>query len=129
MVERFDVEAYLEELECPRCGKIGMNGNGGEFYVCPVCEYEGSIYEDKYQEDEFSIEEHFAERHCPMCGELGKFRLLEDSDDQYVCLECGYEGSIWNDIQEDRDANDYFWEEALHGYTEEEKGEVFDKEP
>ena len=128
MVERFDLEAYLEELECPMCCNVGMRGNGGDTYICPVCDYEGCIYEDEYQDEEFNIEEHFAQRHCTMCGEIGHFRMLEDSRDEYVCLECRYKGSIQNDIQNDIDARDYFWDEALHGYSEADKGEVFDKE-
>lgn len=124
----FDLETYLEDLECPECHTTGMLGNGGEFYICPVCDHEGSIYEDEWMEEEFKVEEYLSERHCTMCGELGRFKLLEDSRDAYVCLECGCEGSIQDDIQNDKDARDYFWDEALYGYSEADKGEVFDKE-
>ena len=39
------------------------------------------------------------------------------------CTNCGHEGNVQDDIDE----QNYFWEEALWGYSEDEKGEVFDK--
>lgn len=121
MVEKYDLEIYLGDMECPECNWKGMKENGDGRYICPMCLHEGSIYEEEYD-----VEEHFKGRHCPMCGELARFELLEDSTDAYVCLECGYEGSIRNDIQNDIDEREFFWNDALHGYSEEGKGEVFD---
>lgn len=59
---------------------------------------------------------------CPECGERNHLELME-GDGNYRCNHCGYEGNIQDDI----DARNYFWDEILCGYDEEDKGEVFDE--
>lgn len=61
---------------------------------------------------------------CPECGTQGQYNLIPPLFDSYRCQECEYEGYL----QEDIDAENYFWEEALSSYDEDEKGEVFDKD-
>ena len=39
-------DAILEDMECPECGHVGMEANGGFEYICPNCDYEGSLEED-----------------------------------------------------------------------------------
>lgn len=39
-------DAILEDMECPRCGHIGMETNGSYEYFCPHCDYEGSLAEE-----------------------------------------------------------------------------------
>ena len=49
------VSAYdeiLEDMECPDCGHVGMDANGGFEYICPNCGYEGSLEEDFEDEDD-----------------------------------------------------------------------------
>lgn len=62
-------------------------------------------------------------KQCPACGTQGQCEQIQVGTDLYRCKACGYEG----DMQEDIDAENYFWEEALGSYGEDEKGEVFDK--
>ena len=58
---------------------------------------------------------------CPECGAMAaSLELLEDYD--YVCNNCGHQGNI----QDELDAQNYLWDEALCGYDEDDKGEVFD---
>ncbi len=66
---------------------------------------------------------------CPECNSLGRCEYAPDKDgefdgDTYICRVCGHVGSI----QEDKDAKDYYGDEMLCGYDEDEKGEVNDKE-
>lgn len=68
------------------------------------------------------LEMNLKEIECPECGERNYLESME-GDADYRCGHCGYEGNIQDDI----DAQNYFWDEALFGYDEEDKGEVFDK--
>lgn len=116
-MKKIDLEAYLEELECSNCHHEGVQGNGGDAYVCPVCQHEGSIYENSFASGELLVN-----AICPECGMSGVLEFVEYGG-EYRCCYCGYEG----DIQEDIDNQDYFWDEVLAGYDETDKGEVFDK--
>ena len=42
-----------DEYECDRCGHIGVIPDGDLDYICPECDYEGSLYdnEDDYFDD------------------------------------------------------------------------------
>ena len=123
-----DLESYLEDMECEECGCVGMEGTGGEYCMCPVCGKEYSIFdyegsEEYYSSERREKEEYLEQKICYNCGSMGgTFVLDEENDDVYRCKVCGFEGSFQDDI----DARDWFWDEGLHGYTEEEKGEVFD---
>ena len=70
----------------------------------------------------YDFEVHLEEVECPECGEKNYLEHMEDDVD-YRCSNCGYEGNIQDDI----DAQNYFWDDALCGYDEDDKGEVFDK--
>lgn len=35
-----------DDIECPKCGRMGVFPNGGYDWVCPNCDYEGSFVED-----------------------------------------------------------------------------------
>lgn len=37
----------LEDTRCPRCGTVGMLPNGGFDWICPNCDYEGSVEDDE----------------------------------------------------------------------------------
>lgn len=36
-------DEILEDQECLICGAVGMESDGGFDYVCPNCEYEGTL--------------------------------------------------------------------------------------
>ncbi len=74
------------------------------------------IYEDNH-----SAEVLLADIECPECGRQGEYEVASE-DGEYRCTGCGYEGNMYDDIAEEN----YFWEEALCSYDEEERGEVFD---
>ena len=61
-MKKIDLEAYLEELECSNCHHEGVQGNGGDAYVCPVCQHEGSIYENSFASGELLVN-----AICPEC--------------------------------------------------------------
>ncbi len=113
----YDFEAYLEDVECTSCHKVGMKGNGGDTYICPVCHNGGRIYEERMEEEQWLLE-----KECPECGAKGFLESM-DWEGEYRCDHCGYEGNVQDDI----DAQNYFWDEALCGYDEDEKEEVFDR--
>ena len=122
----YDFEMYLEHVECLNCHNVGVKGNSGDTYICPVCHNEGSIYEDRFADrlaDRFADEQFLMNKECPECGAKGFLEQM-DRAGEYKCGNCGYEGNIQDDI----DNQNYFWDEALCGYDEDEKGEVFDKE-
>lgn len=35
-----------DEYECDRCGHIGVLPDGGFDYICPECDYEGSMLDE-----------------------------------------------------------------------------------
>jgi len=43
-----------DELECKKCGHIGLEPNGDFDVVCPICNYEDSLAndDDTLEEDE-----------------------------------------------------------------------------
>ena len=46
IVEAYD--AILEDYECPMCGHIGMESDGGYDFYCPECGYEGTLEDEDY---------------------------------------------------------------------------------
>lgn len=65
------------------------------------------------------IEEFLEEYECPSCNNIG---VEGNGSDTYICPHCHHEGSIYDELE----AKNYFWDEALCGYNEDEKGEIFD---
>lgn len=44
-------EAYdemLEDTRCPKCGCVGMLPNGGFDWICPNCDYEGTLEDEEW---------------------------------------------------------------------------------
>ena len=62
------------------------------------------------------------DRMCPECGEINYLVFTGCNGNDYRCGNCGYEGNL----QDDLDAENYFWDEMLCNCDEDEKGEVFD---
>ncbi len=50
-------DEILEDIVCRMCGTRGMLPNGGFDYICPTCEYEGTLECD--DKDEFDDEDEF----------------------------------------------------------------------
>ena len=42
----------LDDMQCIRCGHVGMEPDGGYSYYCPICGYEGSLSNDEDEEEE-----------------------------------------------------------------------------
>lgn len=75
------------------------------------CEYEENLFAEVL----------LADIECPACGRQREYEVSRE-DGGYRCTNCGYEGNMYDDMAE----QDFFWEEVLCSYDEEERGEVFD---
>ena len=133
IMDMFELDNDLEkEYECPICGhKVGYL-EYDRYFICPECEWDGDFNLVGAEDGEVTSNI-LKDKFCSECGEAHFLELLSasenDEDDEgdceeydYVCHNCGHQGNL----QDELDAQNYFWDEGLCGYDEDDKGEVFD---
>lgn len=71
------------------------------------------------KELEKNLDEILGETECPVCGHIG---MCSNGSFDWVCPNCENFGNI----NSESEALNYFYDEVLHNYDDDEKGEVFD---